>query len=65
MARTRVRRAISQMIMTWRRGNLSARPARKIPPMKMGTTLAAKVTAASSADLVLSYTSNVSATRAS
>jgi len=36
-----------------------------MPPTNVGTTLAANVTAASSADRVRSYTSTVSATRAS
>ena len=34
--------------MTLRRGHRSARPERVIPPTNVGTTLAAKVTAASS-----------------
>ena len=55
----------SQTIMTLRRGHRSARPARVIPPTNVGTTLAAKVTAASSGDPVRSNTSSVSATRAS
>ncbi len=65
MTATSTTRVRSQAIMTRRRGNRSARPESVIPPMNAGTTLAAKVTAASSAEWVRSYTSNVSATRAS
>jgi hypothetical protein len=52
-------------IVTPRRGSRSARPDSKIPPKKFGTRLAVNVTAASSGDRVRSYTSTVSATRAS
>ena len=65
MTATSTTRARSHAIMTRRRGNRSARPERVIPPMKAGTTLAAKVIAASRDEWVRSYTSNVSATRAS
>ena len=41
-------------IMTWRRGSRSARPASVTPPTNVGTTLAANVTAASSAERVRS-----------
>ena len=65
MTRTRTQRMRSQAIMTWRRGSRSARPLSITPPRKVGTMLAAKVTAASRADPVRSYTRTVSATRAS
>ncbi len=52
-------------IITARRGYRSASQASVMPPMKVGTMLAANVTAASSAERVRSYTSTVSATRAS
>src|SRR5215467_11529081 len=65
MTATSATRIRSQAIMTRRRGSRSARPERAIPPTNDGTTLAAKVTAASRAEWVRPYTSRVSATRAS
>ena len=54
MISTSRQRIRSQAIMTWRRGSRSARPPIATPPMKVGTMLAANVTAASRADLVRS-----------
>ncbi len=65
MAATSAMRARSHVIITSRRGRRSARPDRKTPPRNVGTTLAAKVSAASKAERVRSYTSSVSATLAS
>ena len=51
---TNAARTRSQVIITRRRGSLSAKPDRNTPPTNVGTTLAAKVTAASSAEWVRS-----------
>ncbi len=65
MTRTSAHRARSQMIITLRRGCRSATQASVMPPTNVGTTLTTKVIAASRAERVRSYTSTVSATRAS
>jgi len=52
IAITSAHRSRSQVIMTVRRGNRSARPPSVTPPMNSGTTLATNVTAASSAEAV-------------
>jgi len=65
MTRTSAHRAMSQVIMTRRRGYRSASQASVTPPKNVGTMLTTNVIEASSAERVLSYTSTVSATRAS
>ena len=45
-------RARSQASITARRGSRSAKPDSRIPPMKLGTKLTAKVSAASTAEPV-------------
>jgi hypothetical protein len=54
MTSTSAQRNRSEAIITRRRGKRSARPASVTPPMNSGTTLTMNVTAASSAELVLS-----------
>ena len=65
MNRTRTNLAKSHVIITARRGYRSASEASVTPPMNIGTMLTTNVIEASSAERVRSYTSRVSATRAS